>query len=419
MANEAEVALVLKAKNLASKEVDKLRGSFSNLGGTLRTLGKVGILAVLTGIAGLAAGLTEATKRAAEEQVGIRRLDAALRANVAGFNGNTDAIEKVIAKREQLAFSDDELRSSLTFLVTKYQDVTKAQDIQSVAMDVARLKNISLEEATALVSKGMDGNSKVLKQLGLDLPATATEQERLTAIQQKAAGQAEAYGQTAAGGQKAFQIAMDDLLEDVGTAFLPIMAEFFRMLTNNVIPAIRDVIGRVSDWYAQNKPMIDQIVHFSTEVLGFLIEVIGNVIGRLGDIINWIASNKTIMNGLKALFQGIADTIGFVVDALKQVVRWAEKAIGWLTNIRVPDLGGFLPDFHTGGVVPGPRGAPSLAVVHGGEKVTSPGPVGGAGVGGGPGGGAPVEIPIIVDGRELARVVDRRLFFAARASSPI
>jgi hypothetical protein len=171
--SEAELTLILKAKNLASREVDKLHGSLGKLGSSLATVAKLGVLALAAAGAVLVGVLVEGAKRAAEEQVGIAKLGAALQANIKGFNGNTDAIEKVIAKREELAFSDDELRTSLTTLVTKYHDVARAQDIQSTAMDVARLKGISLEEATNLVSKGMDGSAKVLPRLpGATLPTT-------------------------------------------------------------------------------------------------------------------------------------------------------------------------------------------------------------------------------------------------------
>lgn len=418
--SEAELTLILKAKNLASKEVDKLHGSLSKLGGTLATVAKLGVIALAAAGAVLVGILVEGAKRAAEEQVGIAKLGAALKANIKHFDGNTDAIEKVIAKREELAFSDDELRTSLTFLVTKYHDVARAQDIQSTAMDVARLKGISLADATVLVSKGMDGSSKVLKQLGIDLPATASAQERLTAIQKKAAGQAEAYSKTAAGGQKAFQIAMDDVLEDVGSAFLPLMTQFFNMLRLKVIPAVRDIIGRVQAWYSDNKPLITQIKDFAVTVLGTLFTIIGNVLGRLKDVITWISNSKPIMNGLRTTFDIIAKAIGFVVDALKQLVKWAEKAVGWLANIKAPDITGItdlIPHFASGGTIPGPRGSAQLIVGHGGEKVSS------GGAGGGGGGGGTVYInsvwpPTQAQLREIMTVLEREMGYRLAAAPP-
>lgn len=52
--------------------------------------------------------------------------------------------------------------------------------------------------------------------------------------------------------------------------------------------------------------------------------------------------------------------------------------------------------FEHGGVVPGPMGAPTLAVVHGGERISSAG---------GSGGGTTVIIPVQIGDREITRLV--------------
>ena len=124
MADEKTLTLVLKARNLASRQVDQLHSSFDKttkstgrLRGALTTLGKVGVFAVITAFVAAIGVIGKATQMAAEEELGIKRLDAALKANVKGWNGNTGAIEELISKRENLAFSDDELRQSLGTLV--------------------------------------------------------------------------------------------------------------------------------------------------------------------------------------------------------------------------------------------------------------------------------------------------------------
>jgi hypothetical protein len=456
----AELSLIIKARNLASGPVDKLHKSLERagkgvgrLGGAFVTLGKVGILGVITAIAGAIGFMGVATKAAADEQKGIARLDAALRANVKGYKGNTSAIEALIAKRETLAFSDDDLRASLSLLVTKYGNVKRAQDIQAVAMDVARLKNISLVDATALVSKGMDGNSKILKQLGItDLPKTATAQERLTAIQKKAAGQADAYGKTAAGAQEAFQIAIGDVVEDLGGALLPVMTHVFTWLRETGIPAVRGIIGAITKWMTDNKPLIDQLKNFLAVALKVVIGRVKDVVTWIGNFIGVITSNKDVMNVLRAALQAIADAASLVWSALSVVAKWmgdvfktitenkgvvhafgqawdiVAKAInivvkglkwivsnigrvlGALGSIQLPDLTGItdlIPHFATGGVVGGARGEPQLAIVHGGERITAPGSSRAGSS------GSPVIIALQLDGRTIARVVDERLSYGS------
>jgi len=55
--------------------------------------------------------------------------------------------------------------------------------------------------------------------------------------------------------------------------------------------------------------------------------------------------------------------------------------------------------FQYGGVVPGPVGRPQLAMVHGGETIFPPNAWR----------GITIEIPVVLDGREITRVVSRNL----------
>lgn len=466
MNSEAELTLILKARDLASRSVDRLHGSLGRasggvkrLGGAFETLGKVGILGVITAIGAAIGFLGLATKAAADEQIGVTKLNTALKANIKGFNGNTDAIEAVIKKREDLAFSDDDLRASLASLVVKYHDVARAQRIQSVAMDVARLKGISLADATALVSKGMDGNAKVLKQLGIILPKTATEQDRLTAIQKKAAGQAAAYAKTAIGGQQAFQIAIQDVVEDIGAGLLPIMTQAFTWLRTQAIPAVRGIVGRIQAWMTANRPLIDQIRNVLVKVIGMAIEKIHGVVTWIGKLVGTIAGNKDAMNVLRTIFAGIVEVVGLAWEAITRIItgignlvgaitsnktamkvfaqvfdiiaasiravvdalRWIIDNIGRVVNalgqIKLPDITGItdlIPHFAAGGRVPGPIGQPRLIVAHGGENVER------VGYGGDTSSqGSPTGVTIVgVSESDILDMVERGLYFRLQLAAP-
>jgi hypothetical protein len=460
--SEATLSLVMKARNLASREVDRLHGSLNRvhgaagrLGGALRTLTKVGVLALAAGALAVIAALGGATKAAAAEAVGIARLQTALKANVKGYKGNSVAIEKLIEKREALGFADDAQRDSLTFLVTKYKSVEKAQKVQAVAMDVARLKGISLTNATALVSRAMDGNAKALKQLGIVLPKTATEQDRLTAVQKKAAGQAEAYGKTAAGAQEAFGIALGDVIEDIGQGFMPVMTAAFTWLRTDALPAIRSVIGAISKWAAENRPLIDQIRNTLVKVIGWVADKVQMVVKWIGRVVGAITSNKDAMNVLATIWDAIGKAIGVAVDfigrvidviarvvdkitsnkdvmaafatawkvvgdAVGTVVGWVQTLVGWIEQAlgllgNLLGLGGGPDDSHgtvtvmkayAQGGWAGLRG-PELAMLgeRGPEYVVPNHQLGNMA------GGAPVTVKLVVDGRTLAQVVDKHLYY--------
>lgn len=160
--------------------------------------------------------LVDVTRAGAEEEAQILRLSQAISANDSSWNGNMAAVESVIDGRKRLAFSDDEMRESLLRLVPVTQNLNEALAVQKTAMDVARLRGISLEEASDKLGKVLVGNKRVLKELGIEVDATATRTEMLAEVQRRAAGQAEAYADTTIAGVTRMENAWEDLQEDLG-----------------------------------------------------------------------------------------------------------------------------------------------------------------------------------------------------------
>lgn len=212
-------------KTLGSKMSGGLKGAFSKKD----MLGLIGLGAGV-GIATLAMGklvnvMGDAVAAAIEEEKSISKLDAALRANVKGYDGNTKAIEDTLASRMRLGFADDEQRDSLALLIAATGDYNKALTIQRTAMDLARLKGISLAEASSALIKIENGQFRALKALGIQLPKNATATEALAAVQKVAAGQAEAYANTTEGKLLASQIRVGDAMEKLGAVLLPIVTD--------------------------------------------------------------------------------------------------------------------------------------------------------------------------------------------------
>ena len=192
------------------------KGKMKELGGSIGGLINPTTLAI--GAIGAVGGvLAEAWKAGVEEQAGIAKLDAALRANIPAWDGNTDAIDRGMQARLDLGFSDAALRQSLTTLIPIVKDVGTAQRVQAAAMDLARYKGIDLETASLAVGKAMMGNKKALKELGIETGSVSGKTETLSAIQKVVAGQAEAYAGTIAGRQAAAAAHVGNAMETLGT----------------------------------------------------------------------------------------------------------------------------------------------------------------------------------------------------------
>lgn len=165
--------------------------------------------------------LVDSVKAAIEEQASTGRMTAALRANVAGWDGSTEAIDRRIQAGMRLAFSDDDIRESFTKLVAATHDVEEAFRIQRVAMDLARFKGISLTEASDALVKVEAGQYRALKQLGIVLRDGATQTEALAAVEKVAAGQAAAYADTVAGKTEQLQHRWEQLQQEIGKRVIP------------------------------------------------------------------------------------------------------------------------------------------------------------------------------------------------------
>lgn len=180
------------------------------------------------------------------EEESMSRLTTALRANVVGWNGNTDSIVATIKAHVALGFTQEEQRNSLTQLVAATHDVNKAFEVQAVAMDLARFKHISLAEASDALTKVEAGSYRILKSLGIELKHGATQTEALAAVEKIAAGQAEEFAKTTEGKLTVAQAKLGAVMEDLGVRILPLVstaADVVVAAIDQVVPTIDAIVA--------------------------------------------------------------------------------------------------------------------------------------------------------------------------------
>lgn len=316
----------------------------------------------------LVGGLLAAGKAAAEEQKNVAKMGAALKASVPNFDGNTDAIEKLITQRENLAFSDDDLRDSMAILVTSTHDVTQAQDLQATAMDLARLKGVDLATASEALAKANNGSTKELKALGITVDDTKDKTQVLAAIQKAAAGQAEAYAETTNGKWEKFQIKLQDVVEEVGGKLLPVFNDLADFAVNDLVPAILVAVDAIETIAGG----ISDVIQLAEHLLGIAGQSKGNRSGLKHKIIQNLAPHQA--GGIPLASGG-----------------YVEHGTTYLVGEHGPEL--FV----------GPKGGGWIDNGSGSGSGSS---------------GSPVVIALQLDGREIARTVDEHLYYALTRSAP-
>ena len=167
-----------------------------------------------------------------------------LKIAVQNSTGATDlqvaSLEQSIKKMEATsAVSDDKLRPSMTTLVRATKDVTQAQDLLSLALDISAGTGKDLETVSLALAKAQNGNVGALTRLGVSLDENAVKTKDLDTIQRQLEtsfkGASEAAAASSAGAMSQLSITVDNLYELVGSKLSPVVEDFASIL-NTVIP---------------------------------------------------------------------------------------------------------------------------------------------------------------------------------------
>mgnify|MGYP000877199962 FL=1 len=198
-----------------------------------KAAGKVGLaLGALTGIA---------IKLGADSEVVQTRLQQAIENTGASYDDLKDQIDGAANAALSLAFDDEDALDALTTITNATGDAQKAIEDLSLAEDIARGRNISLAAAANIVAAAEQGRFQALKRLGIQIDENATKEEVLAQLQERYAGQADAYADTTKASWERIGNTIENKLEDVGSA----LADFQGPLI--AIGGASQLIGPVGD----------------------------------------------------------------------------------------------------------------------------------------------------------------------------
>ena len=127
----------------------------------------VGGAAIAIGVNAVKAAIEDQKETALLEQA-VKNYTKATDAQVAAVNDYIDATERAAG------VNSDQIIPSFERLLRTFKDVTKAQQIQKVAQDIAAGTGKSLVEISDALSRAYEGNTKGLKDLGIQLTTTQT-----------------------------------------------------------------------------------------------------------------------------------------------------------------------------------------------------------------------------------------------------
>lgn len=346
---------LITAKDEASEKLKGLSDLAPKLGAAFTVAG-----GAITG------ALTLAVKAAAEAEVQNARTQVTLERAVDSFNNleyeklqkqagsGADVLDFLTSKIEatskaaiKLGFDDEDTAASVAVLFQRTKDMTEAQRLNGLAMDLARAKNIDLASATTLVGQVLSGNGKVLKQYGIDIKDSATPLEALGELQAKVGGQATAFSQTLQGQTERLQVTFGNLTETIGEKLIPIIQE---LLEKYILPTMDAIL----EWADANPELTKKIVMVTAAVGGLMLVLgplllalpaltiaFGIIAGPIGIVIAIIVALGVAVYNIvniiillrdhwKEIWLGIKEYTKEVVDA---IIGYFQPLIDVLTNV--------------------------------------------------------------------------------------
>jgi hypothetical protein len=213
----------------ANKTLTNTTTSTKGLGKALGSISTAELAAgfAVLGTAALKFG-ADATRAAQEDQAAHAVLRQAVENTGASYDAYGTKIQGVEKKLINLGFADDETAASLARLTGATGDVGKAVDQMGLAADIARGRNISLGQATEILTKVEIGNVGALRRLGIQTKdatgATISQEEALKRLTKLYGGQASAFTDTYAGKVQRLTAQLGELQEQIGYYIIPALS---------------------------------------------------------------------------------------------------------------------------------------------------------------------------------------------------
>ena len=318
----ADVDQLKKSLNSANDDVENSSsklGEFSKKAGLAfaAAAAAAGAYAIKLGVDGV--------KAAIEDEAAQVRLATSLKNATGATNEMIASVEKQILKTSlATGVADEKLRPALSRLALSTGDVTKAQDLLTLALDISQATGKGLDSVANALGKAYDGNTASLGKLGIGLSTAELKAMSFTDVQSRLSnlfgGAAAENSKTFAGRLEILKVTFDEAKESVGARLLPIIQNLVEFIVNKVVPAL----GKFADFF---KPITDAIKNNQEEFTTFInfiqkyvVPVLVTVLGGAFKVVGEIAG-------------GVINVIGIVVGGLNNLISGAVAGINALIGL--------------------------------------------------------------------------------------
>ena len=277
----------------------------------------------------------DGVKAAIEDEQAQTQLALALENATGATNAQIKATEDSILQMSlATGVADDKLRPALGRLVRSTGDITKAQDLLAIALDVSTATGKPLEGVATALSKAYDGNTAALGKLGVGLSSAELKTMSFEQVQGRLSelfgGAAAANADTYAGKIARVQVAFDEAKETLGQALLPILDKFLGFINENALPAIQAFTAAFSLTEG------DGFGKTISDVASTIKQVVTPIFDGIKTIIDKV--KKAVMDS-KDEFASFWEVIKFVAPLIGKAIGDSLKVVGEIAGVVITLIG--------------------------------------------------------------------------------
>jgi len=327
-------------KNLGAGS-NEVEGFGSKLGGFAKKAGAAFAVAGAAAAAYAGKLLVDGVKAAVEDEAAQAKLATTLKNVTGATNNQIKAVEDYITQTALAnGITDDKLRPSLDRLIRSTKDATRAQELQSLALDIAAGTGKDLQAVSEALGKAYDGNLGALKKLGVGIDDSIIKSKDFDAaalaLSKTFEGQASKQAETFQGKMARLTVAFDEAKETVGSYVLDALTPLLGAFVDKGIPAIQNFADNLGKTLGPAfgeifKVIKNDLLPILTSWWKFLYE---EVIPAIGSVV------RPILEGLQSAFNKIKKAISDNSEELQPFYDALAKVWDFIKKYLAPLLGG-------------------------------------------------------------------------------
>jgi hypothetical protein len=382
MAGNAELMILIKAKDQASAVMKGVNKNAQGLSKSLQSVGIVGATAAVAGVGAVGLALKGAVEEAAEAQRVMAQTAAVIKSTGGAAGLSAPEVANMAAELSRVApFGDEAIQSMQNVLLTftkigkgAFPQATEAvldmstalgQDLQSSAIQIGKALNDPVKGITALQRVGVAFTKQQKEQINAlaesgDL--LGAQKLILQELQVEFGGSARAAGDTFAGKMKILGTQIGNVKETIGNALLPTLTIAATALSNFLAEhqASIERFGQVAGaWLGRNVPIafaaiVDAVQTVRPAVEQFaraFISGIQTIAPVVRDLFEFLINNKPVLiaaiaaigvaivaalgPGAAAVLAivGLIALVGLIRDNWEEIRVWVAKNIPFISFV--------------------------------------------------------------------------------------